>query len=230
MFVRPIAAVFLFAAIIAAQQPATTHHTVTASGDATVPARPDRAQISLGVETNASTAQAAATQNAAKATKLFDAIRQVIGKSGSIATSQYALEPVYSYKEGKAPELTGYKANNTVVVKTSDLALVPKILDTATQAGANHVAGISFTLHNDAAVRAQALAQAAQQARANAEAIANGLHLHVVRILRAESSGGAVHPVRQFVANKLMAAAAPTPVEPATVEVSATVTVTLEVQ
>jgi uncharacterized protein YggE len=228
MFMRPIAAAFLFAAIAAAQQPAGTHHTVTASGEATIPAKPDRAQISLGVETNASTAQAAATKNAAKATKLFDAIRQVIGKSGSIATSQYALAPVYSYKEGKAPELTGYKANNTVVVKTSDLELVPKILDTATQTGANHVAGISFTLHNDDAVRAQALAQAAQQARANAEAIAKGLHLHVVRILRAESGGGGVHPVREFVANKMMAA--PTPVEPATVEVSATVTVTLEVQ
>jgi uncharacterized protein YggE len=228
MFMRPVAAAFLFAAIAAAQQPATTHHTVTASGEATIPAKPDRAQISLGVETNASTAQAAAKQNAAKATKLFDAIRQVIGKSGSIATSQYALAPVYSYKEGKAPELTGYKANNTVVVKTSDLALVPKILDTAAQAGANHVAGISFTLQNDDSVRAQALAQAAQQARANAEAIAKGLQLHVVRILRAESGGGGVHPVREFVANKMMAA--PTPVEPATVEVSATVTVTLEVQ
>lgn len=227
---RPIAAVFLFAAIVAAQQPANTHHTVTASGEATVPAKPDRARISLGVETNASTAEAAATQNAARATKLLGAIRQVLGKSGSIATSQYALEPVYRYKQGEAPELTGYKANNTVVVKTSNLALVPKIVDTATQAGANHVAGISFTLHNDAAVRAQALAQAAQQARANAEAIANGLHLHVVRILRAQSGGEGIRPVGQFVANKLMAGVRPTPVEPATVQVSATVTVTLEVQ
>ncbi|MGH9621761.1 MAG: SIMPL domain-containing protein [Bryobacteraceae bacterium] len=225
---RPIAAGFLFAVIVAAQQPATTHHTVTASGEATIPAKPDRVQISLGVETNASTAQATAAQNAAKATKLLGAIRRVLGKSGSIATSQYALAPVYRNKQGEAPELTGYRTNNTVVVKTSDLALVPKILDTATQAGANRVAGISFTLHNDGAIRARALTQAAQRARANAEAIANGLHLHVVRVLRATTSGSAhIQPmVRLFRAGL----AASTPIEPATVQVSATVTVTLEVQ
>lgn len=226
---RTLLAIYLLATSAAAAPPIATHHTVTASGEATIPAKPDRAQISLGVETNASTAQAAAAQNAAKATKLLGAIRQVLGKNGSIATSQYALAPVYRYKQGEAPELTGYKADNTVTVKTSDLPLVPKIVDTATQAGANKIAGISFTLHNDAAIRAQALAQAAQRARANAEAIANALHLHVMAVLRATTGVGSVRPVRQFVANKMMAAA-PTPVEPANVQVSATVTVTLEVQ
>ncbi|MGH9640678.1 MAG: SIMPL domain-containing protein, partial [Bryobacteraceae bacterium] len=141
---------------------------------------------------------------------------------------QYSLAPVYRRKQGETPILTGYRADNTVLVKTSDLALVPKILDTATQTGANNIAGISFTLRNDAAVRAKALAQAAEQARANAEAIAGGLHLHVMRVLRAESSGSSgVRPRLQFAR---FAAASSTPVEPASVRVTANVTVTLEVQ
>ncbi|MGH9582215.1 MAG: SIMPL domain-containing protein, partial [Bryobacteraceae bacterium] len=168
---RALPAIFLFAAIAAAQEPAKTLHIVRASGEATITAKPDRAQISLGVETNASTAEAAASQNAVQSTKLLDAIKHVLGSAGGIATSQYALAPVYKNNEGETV-LAGYRADNTVVVKTGDLALVAKILDVATQAGANNVEGIAFTLRDDEAVRARALAQAAQRARANAEAIA----------------------------------------------------------
>lgn len=218
----------LFPVLGAAQGTSKNLHAVRASGEATITAKPDQAQISLGVQTNASTAEAAAAQNAAESTKLLGAIRQVLGSSGTIATSQYALTPEYRYEQNKPPELTGYRADNTVVIKTGNLALVPKIIDRGTQAGANHVAGISFTLQNDAAVRARALSEAAQRARANAEAIAAGLNLHVVRVAAADTSeAGRVQPIQEF---SRLEAAPSTPIEPAEVRVSASVTVTLEVQ
>lgn len=215
--------------LTAAQQPSKSLHVVRASGQATITAKPDQAEISLGVETNASTAEAAATQNAAQSTKLLGAIRQVLGSAGTVSTSQYSLTPEYRYKQDEPPTLTGYRADNTVIIKTGNLGLVPKIIDIGTQAGANRVTGISFTLQNDAAVRERALTEAAQRARANAEAIAAGLHLHVVRVVEAESGEAAIRP-RQFVANKLMNPAAATPIEPATIQVMESVTVTLEVQ
>lgn len=221
-------AILICSAVAAAQTP-TAHRVVRASGSATVMVKPDRAEISLGVETNSSTAEAAASQNAAQSTKLLDAIRHVLGNSGSIATSQYSISPVYRQEQGKAPLLTGYRADNTVAIKTGNLALVPKILDTATHAGANQVLGISFILRNDAAVRARALTEAAQRARANAEAIAAGLNLRAMRVVNAESGQAGIHPL-QFEANKLIGPAAATPIEPATIQVTETVTVTVEVQ
>jgi hypothetical protein len=230
MLMRPLAAIFLFAAIAAAQPTANTLHVVKASGEATITAKPDQAEISLGVEKNASTAKAAAAQNAAETTRVIDTIKPVLGSAGSIETSQYSITPVYKQKEGGAPVLAGYRAENTVVAKTDNLALTAKILDAATGAGANNIEGIAFTLRNDTAVRARALAQAAQNARANAEAIAGGLNLHVVRVLEAESSQPSIRPLRQFAARSVMARAMPTPIEPASVEVTASVSVTLEVQ
>lgn len=215
--------------LAAAQQSSKSLYVVKASGQATITAKPDQAEVSLAVETNASTAEAASAQNAAQSTKLLAAIRQEIGSSGTVSTSQYSLTPVYRYKQDEPPELTGYRADNTIVVKTGNLALVPTVIDAGTEAGASRIEGISFALQNDAAVREQALTEAAQQARANAEAIAAGLHLHVVRVVDAESGEAAIRP-RQFIANKLMAPAVATPIEPASVQVSANVTVTLEVQ
>ena len=82
--------------------------------------------------------------------------------------------------------ITGYTATNVVEVTLDDLTLVNKVIDTATQSGANVVQKLQFQLKNRAAVRAQALRQAAQQARISADAIAAGLGVKVVRVMSAE--------------------------------------------
>ena len=213
----------------AAQQSSPALHTVKASGEATIQAQPDEAEISLGVETQAADAKTAVTQNAAQSNHMISAIRQVLRNAGEIETREYAITPEYKYQPDKAPVLTGYRANHTVAVRTHELALVGKILDTATAAGANKIQGIAFTLRNDEALRAQALSKAAQTARANAEAIASGLNLHVVRVLEAESEQ--TTPVRPLFARaQVMAGDVSTPIQTPAIEVSATVTVTLEVQ
>ncbi len=226
----PALAVLLWlTSFAAAQQSPPGLHTVKASGEATIRAQPDEAEISLGVETQAADAKTAVTQNAAQSNHMISAIRQVLGNAGEIETREYAITPEYKYQPDKAPVLTGYRANHTVAVRTHELALVGKILDTATAAGANKIEGIAFTLRNDEALRAQALSKAAQTARVNAEAIASGLNLHVVRVLEAESEQ--TTPVRPLFARaQVMAGDVSTPIQTPAIEVSATVTVTLEVQ
>ena len=226
----PALAVLLWlTSFAAAQQSPPGLHTVKASGEATIRAQPDEAEISLGVETQAADAKTAVTQNAAQSNHMISAIRQVLGNAGEIETREYAITPEYKYQPDKAPVLTGYRANHTVAVRTHELALVGKILDTATAAGANKIQGIAFTLRNDEALRAQALSKAAQTARVNAEAIASGLNLHVVRVLEAESEQ--TTPVRPLFARaQVMAGDVSTPIQTPAIEVSATVTVTLEVQ
>jgi uncharacterized protein len=203
-------------------------HFVRASAEAAVTAKPDRAEISLGVLTQAPTAQSASEQNARQTSQVLDAVKQALGRGGELKTTGYSISPQYQYANNRPAKVTGYQANNTVLVTVNDLSLVGKVIDAATNAGANNVNGISFSLRDDEAVRSRVLAEAATKARANAEAMAKALNLKVSGVLEAET---AVTPIiRPLTGAVAMAREAPTPVEPGNLEIHATVTVTLEVQ
>jgi uncharacterized protein len=223
----------LLAAAMSAQEPPKLGHIVRASGEATVTAKPDRAQVTIAVLTQASTAQAASAKNATQTTQVLDAVKRALGANRQITTSGYSISPDFQYsKEGSPAKIIGYSASNTVLVTVDDLSVVGKIIDSATSAGANNINNIAFMLRNDEPVRAQALAEAAGRARASAEAIAKALNLHVVGIISAEATEApTVRPLfAQARATAEVHAGAPTPVEPGTLDIHAGVVVTLQVQ
>jgi uncharacterized protein YggE len=202
---------------------------VRVTGEASVSAKPDQAEINIGVVTQAPTADDAATQNAKQSTAVIGSLRDILGQAADIKTVNYSLTPIQRYpNNGGSPTITGYSATNTVHVITQSLSVVGKIIDTVTKSGANQIQGILFTLHDDRPVRAQAMRDAAQQARASGDALAAALGLHVVRVVSAETSQPVT--VRPYeMAAMARVAAAPTPVEPGSVDVRATVVLTLEV-
>ncbi|HEY7304300.1 MAG TPA: SIMPL domain-containing protein [Bryobacteraceae bacterium] len=213
-------------------QEASNPHVVRASGEATVTAKPDRAQISIGVVNDARTAEEASAQNARQSSTVLNSIKGALAGHGEVTTTGYSISPQYDYSPGHAPRLTGYQARNTVSVTVNDLSITGKVIDAATTVGANNIEGVSFSLRDDAAVRARALAEAAQKARANGEAIAKALSLRVVAVLRADTEQAPIiRPVQamQF-AGLAKAERAPTPIEPGTLDIHATVIVTLQVE
>jgi uncharacterized protein YggE len=217
----------------AAQDGAAKVHFIRASGEATVRAKPDRAQISIGVVTQAPTAQAASTQNATQTSAVLDAVKRGLGSNGEIKTSGYSIAPQYQYTNGRPPKITGYQASNTVLTTVNDLSLTGKVIDAANEAGANEITGISFSLRDDNAIRAQALAEAAVKARAAAEAIAKALNVHITSVLEADTTEAPiVRPMNKAFAMMSDSAAprAPTPIEPGDLDVRASVTVSFEVQ
>jgi uncharacterized protein YggE len=233
MLRRLLCASLLLASAMSAQDTPKLGHTVRASGEATVTAKPDRAQITIAVLTQASTAQAASAKNATQTTQVLDAVKRAIGVSGQITTTGYSISPDYQYsRDGSPAKVIGYNATNTVLVTVDDLSLVGKIIDSATSAGANNINNIAFTLRNDEPVRAQALAEAAAKARASAEAIAKALNLQVVGIMNAEATEApTVRPIfAQARATAQVNSGAPTPIETGTLDIHAGVIVTLQVQ
>jgi uncharacterized protein YggE len=205
---------------------------IRATGEATVTAKPDRAIVDLGVVSQAQTAQAAAAQNATHLDAVLRALTGAAGNGAEIKTVSYSLDPNYRYpKPGGQPELAGYTARNTIQVTTADLGAIGKIIDAATQAGANNVERLQFTLKDDRGARAQALREAAVKARANAEAIAAALSVKISGILFAEEGGGEPVPIRPMysMARTAEAVQAPTPVAPGAIEVHGTVTLTVEI-
>lgn len=230
--VRILCIVLSAIAPLFAQDRAALSHTVRASAEATITAKPDRAQITVGVVTESATAKEAADQNANATAQLIQTLKQVLSGRGDVKTPSYSISPQYQYANDKPPKLTGYRAENSVLVTVDDLSLVGEVIDSSTNSGANTIGGIAFTLRNDEAVRNEAFAQAAIKAQATAEAIARALKLHVLGILQAETVGaGPVHPMISPQPVALMKATrAATPVETGTLEIHETVLVILQVQ
>lgn len=216
-----VVAGFTMMAAAAAQTPTRV---VRATGTASISAKPDQAKITIGVVTQAATAQEAAQQNATAVGNLLTALGKVLGASGDTKTVNYSINPMHRNLPNQPPQITGYSASNTVEVTTSDLSSVGKIIDAAVAAGANNIGALRFSVRDDQPLRAQALAQAAKAARAEADAIASGLNARTGSVLTAEEGAGYI--VSPLADNRLGAAA--TPVEPGLVQIQASVTVTVE--
>jgi uncharacterized protein YggE len=210
-----------------AQQPVSS---IRVTGEARVTARPDRVQIDIGVTTRAPTSQEAASRNAHDVDAVIASVRKAT-PAAELKTISYSLNPNYQYHpSGGEPTIDGYIASNIVQVTLDDLAKIGAVIDSAAQAGANHVQGIQFTLRDQDAARAEALRKAAAQARSEAEVLAAALGLKVVRVLSVEENAPHFAPVRVYGgAARASVAAVPTPVEAGTLDITANVTLSVEV-
>lgn len=210
-----------------AQQPVSS---IRVTGDAQVTAKPDRVQIDIGVTTHAEKSADAASQNAHQVDAVLSAVKKSAGPTAVLKTVNYALSPAYKYQNGHEPLISGYNASNLIEVTLDDLTKISNVIDAAAQAGANNVRGISFTLRDQEAVHADALRKAAAKARADAEVLAAALGLKVVRVLSAEETGARFVPVMRTMAAQAGATAeVATPVESGTLDVSASIVLSVEV-
>jgi uncharacterized protein YggE len=206
---------------------------VTAHGVAEVSARPDQVRIDVGVVTQAQSAQEAAAVNAKQVSAVIADLKKAIGADGEVQTVSYYVHPNYTHpREGGTPRISGYTATNVVRVTSSDVANAGKLVDAATRTGANNVHGIEFSLKDESALRAKALAEAVKRARANADAMAAALGMKVSSVLLVEdgASPPPVQPLRRDMMMMQRAEAASTPVEPGTIKVRAEATLTASLE
>jgi uncharacterized protein len=195
---------------------------VQANGSATLTAKPNQAQLDVGVVTNGATAQDASQQNASLSDTVQAALSKVLGSAGTLQTVSYYVTPRYSTTPNQPSVIIGYTAGNTVRVTTTDLSQIGLLIDAANQAGANSVGGLSFGLRNPEPLVEQALTQATKQATAHAAAIAAGLGSKLGAVLSAQE-GSSYTPIVVGAAGA--GPAVTTPVQTGTVTVYATVTI-----
>ena len=201
---------------------------IQTSGEAVVTAKPDRAQIDIGVVTQADNSQNAALKNATQLGAVLAQLKQLLGTGADVKTISYSLSPNYRYPTGGGePTITGYTATNVVRVTLDDLAQVGKVIDTATGSGANRIQSLQFTLKNRETVEAQALTEAARNARKKADTLAAALGVNILRILSVSESSPVIVPVRSVAYAR--AEATSTPIESGTIEVQATVSLVVEI-
>jgi uncharacterized protein YggE len=219
---RPFVLLLTLAVVACAQ---TTPNSVQASGNATRNVKPDMAQLQVGVITQATTADAAASQNATLTDSVMKALQVKLGDNGTIQTLYYSISPRYATANGQTT-LTGYTVTNTLQVITTNVSLVGPLIDAANGAGANNISGPYFGLQNSDPEIQLALTAASKQALAHAAAIASGLGAKTGAVLAAQE-GSVVRPIVEGTAGGAAATATSTPIQTGTVSVTAYVTVTV---
>ena len=196
---------------------------ITASGEGRREVAPDKATIVLGVETRAKTPAAAASANADRMTAIRAALVRAGVAERDIATARYSLGLEYT---GRQPPDTQYVAANLVTVTTRQLDQVGRIIDTGLGAGANNINSLHYDLSDRTQANTQALSDAVTNARQQAETMATAAGGRLGDLVELSTQPGEYRPF--FAAGDMMmraqASAAPTPVSPGQVTITASVT------
>ena len=205
---------------------------VLVTGDSIVQAQPDTAILTVSVVTQGRRALDAQQENANKSDAVVRALKGAAGAGAEVKTSGYSLQPIRVYKEGQPPTITGYEARNSVTVTMSDLTKVGAVIDATAQAGANDVAGISFTLRKDRPARDQALAEATREAMSKAQVIATALGGRVIRIVEVQEEGvERPRPIYEARMQTMKAVdMAQTPIEVGTLDITSRVQLIAEIE
>ena len=166
---------------------ADTSITVTGTGETLVPA--DTAVVSLGV----SVRNAEAPRAQSEANEIIARIREALTGAGfdekDISTGYVNLYAFYDYS-GDMEKISGYNASSSLAVRLTDMSRVGEVIDLAFGAGANMLEGVSFSVSDESAARAESLKAAVADAKAKALVLAEAAGLGEPEI-RAIQEGGA---------------------------------------
>ncbi len=159
-----------------------------------VKAAPDRAAISVGVQTLAPTAAQAMAQNRERMAKVMAMLMKQGLAARDIQTSSIDLNAQYSYVQNEAPKLTGYQASNAVTIMVNDLPRLGPVLDAVVEAGVNQVNGISFGFKNAQGLEDAARLAAVKALKGKADLYASATGYRSVRLVNLSEGGGSPEP------------------------------------
>jgi uncharacterized protein YggE len=218
-------------AATAASSATPPNRTITVVGTGKASGAPDVALVTIGVETRDASVQKAAEENNATMSALLEAVKALGIDEKDIQTSNYSVyadrKPVPSPRvedEEMQDEQVEYVVNNQVRVTVRDLEKLGDLLDSAMEAGANHIYGIGFTVDDPGALEAEARANAVADAKARAESLAELAGVQVGDVLSISEVIGGPVPIAAREAVSGMGLAAP--IEVGELEVSLSVQVT----
>ena len=216
------------AASIAAQEPAQPQIPVIVTiGDAIVRRAPDRAFVTVSVETRSKSPREAQRSNAEAMTAVQQRLAQFRLSKEAIRTNGYEMHQEFDFVQTR--RVPGeFVARNGIEIRLDDIARTGEILDAAVQSGATTVSGIRFDLQDRDGAEREALRLAVADARARAEAAASGAGRAIDRVMRIEDSReGVIGPPRPLMTMARGAeSAVQTPIEPGVIEIHARVTLT----
>jgi len=205
-------------------------HVITVTGSASESRPPDSATVSATIASNNDSASVAMRMNADAYGALTARLRAIGVPPDAITTDGFNL----SYQPRPAtippnPPLYGYTVTREIAIAIDPIEAAGKVLDACAAAGAAWLS-VQFSLRDHDAVFDRALAEATQNTREQASAIAAAAGLHIVGLRAAASGGGQNTRPGVMVMASSRTAGATEITNPAAIRVQAQVTATYDVR
>jgi uncharacterized protein len=173
---------------------------LNASGQGKVYLVPDLAYVTIGVHTEAATVAEALKNNNTQAQAIQKALTGLGVDVKDIQTSAFNVYPQTQQPNPKTgtggDTVTVYVVENTVSVTVRSLSNLGSLLDQVVGAGANSINGIQFDVQDKEKALSQARKAAIDQAKAQAQEIAqaSGVTLGTIQSINV-TTGGTTNPV-----------------------------------
>jgi uncharacterized protein YggE len=168
-----------------------TENTITVSDTGEVYAKPDLALTTFSVITEEKTVTEALSKNTEKMNAVIDFVKSQEVEEKDLKTTSFNIYPRYEWREeetGIPPQpsgkrvLVGYEVRQSLEVKIRDMTKIGEIIEGATEAGANQVGDLQFTIDKEDELKKQAREQAIEKAKTKAKELACQLGVKLVRI------------------------------------------------
>lgn len=190
-------------------------------GKGIVNAKPDVAEVVIGVVTENVQLEVAQEENARITQQVINSIIEAGVVPKYIQTQSYNVRADYDYIDGKQV-FKGYEVSDNLKVTITDISSAGKIIDTAVRNGANSVSGINFIVSNENRYYYEALSLAIIDAQNKARVVADKLKatLNIVPIQVIEQERGTIAPLT---AMTFKSVAGTTPIEAGENKISANI-------
>ena len=208
-------------------QEVSFERTVTVSGAGEAAGVPDIATLRFSSVSRGETAAAAMEENAARATRMRDALARAGVEPRDMQSTGLSLNPYYESggsMRGSRERIAGYEARNALMVRLRDVAEVGDVIDAAVRAGANGLDSLAFGFQDEASLREAARVDAVRDAEAAAALLADTAGARLGRVLMIEEGGGGMGPRDMIVVTA--ARSESTPIEAGEQAVTASVRIT----
>jgi uncharacterized protein YggE len=166
------------------------HRSVNVSGQGEVKAEPDRATVTLGIESRKPKMEEAR----AEVTKTVDAVlkltRDLKIDSKLVRATRINVQPEYNWNNNaRERNLIGYYVTRQVEIDLADLEKLGMLVERAVDLGVNQIGDPQLDSSRRRDLEREALAKAVEDAHANAEAVAKaaGARVGAPRVISATS-------------------------------------------
>ena len=199
---------------------------VVTVGEGIVEAAPDRATVTIVAEARARGPKEAQSAAASIMSAVQKRLQDAQIPSDAIRTLGLDLQQEFDFSDGRQIP-RGFVARHSIQVRIDAIDRVGAIIDLAVAAGATGISGIEFDVKDRVNLEREAIKRAVADARARADAAAEGAGRTIDRVIKIDESrdSGGRPPMPMMRA--AMAEGAPsTPIAPGRIEIRARVTLT----
>src|SRR6056297_209581 len=159
-----------------------TPNTISISGEGEIFAAGNIAKVTVGVETENTTVEAAQVENSEKMNGIIQDFKKIGIEEKDLKTVNYNIRPKRQWDDGKSSTV-GYIVSQNLEVKIRDTENISQVLSLAANSGANQVGSLNFEIDDPEVLRKQAREKAIKNAKEKAEGLADQLDVKLGRVV-----------------------------------------------